>query len=219
MSTGAFERPATIALPDSDEVLEGLHVSAAQHTASDGAAGRSAGALIAPPHPFYGGSMESPVVTELAHACDYAGISSLRFNWRGVGASAGEISGDEGVADVDYAASLDWLEATVAGPLTACGYSFGAATAARIGATRERVTRLVLVAPPPSMLARETLEQFDGELFVAAGDRDAFVPFDALESLCDGVPHLQLECIPGADHFLMSSLPDLGKLARSFLVR
>lgn len=217
MSTRAFERPATIALPGSDEVLEGLHVRVGADPPSD--RGALGGAVIAPPHPLYGGSMESPVVTELAHACEHAGISSLRFNWRGVGASAGEMSGDESVADADYAASLDWLEATVNGPLTACGYSFGAATAARVGAVRERVKRLVLVAPPPSMLARETLEQFDGEVFVVAGDRDSFVPWDALASLCDGVPHLQLQCIPDADHFLMSSLADVGKRARTFLTR
>lgn len=216
MSPRAFERPATIALPGSDEALEGLHVPV-ERAPGDAPAG--AGAVIAPPHPLYGGSMESPVVTELAHACADAGISSLRFNWRGVGASAGETSGDERVADADYGASLDWLEATVTGPLTACGYSFGAATAVRVGAHRERVKRLVLVAPPPSMLARETLERFDGELFVAAGDRDTFVPWSELEELCAGLPRLQLACIADADHFLMSSLADVGKLARTFLSR
>jgi alpha/beta superfamily hydrolase len=177
------------------------------------------GAVIAPPHPLYGGSMDSPVVTEIAHACEYAGIESLRFNWRGVGASAGTVTGDEGVADEDYAASLDWIEASVPGPVTACGYSFGAATAARAAAARPRVARLVLVAPPPSMLARETLAGAACEIFVVAGDADPFVPFDALAALCDGIPRLQLECIAGADHFFMAHLAEVGRLARKFLSR
>ena len=61
--------------------LEGLY------TPADAPVG---GAVIAPPHPLYGGSMDSPVVTELAQACARADFASLRFNWRGAGASAGE---------------------------------------------------------------------------------------------------------------------------------
>ena len=58
MSPRSFERPATISLPGTSMVLEGLHVPVSE-------AGR--GAVIAPPHPLYGGSMDSPVVTEIAH--------------------------------------------------------------------------------------------------------------------------------------------------------
>ncbi len=116
MAPRAFERPATIALPEGSDpnlALEGLHLPL-----PDGPVG---GTVIAPPHPLYGGSMDSPVVTEIAHACEHAELESLRFNWRGVGASAGEVTGDPAVGTADYAAALDWIEESVEGPIVACG--------------------------------------------------------------------------------------------------
>ena len=163
MAPRAFERPATIALPPGvpgdeasgeDLVLEGLHVPSPE--ASDGG-----GAVIAPPHPLYGGSMESPVVTEIAHACERAGLASLRFNWRGVGASAGAVTGDADVGVKDYAASLDWIEDTVEGVITACGYSFGAATAVRSVAGRPRVRHLLLEGGGGVLASFFAAEQID----------------------------------------------------------
>jgi alpha/beta superfamily hydrolase len=211
MARHSLERPATIALPGTVEALEGLHVSIADSEAP--------GAVIAPPHPLYGGSMESPVVTEMALACERAGVASLRFNWRGVGASAGEVTGDERVADVDYTASLDWLEATVSGPVTACGYSFGAAAAVRVAASRVRVRRLLLLAPPPSMLDPRALEAFGGEILVAVGDSDAFASWQALRDTVAPLPRSRFELVEGADHFFMTSLAEVGRITLSFLSR
>jgi alpha/beta superfamily hydrolase len=135
------EKMVAIALGDGGESLEGIYLA--------GASGDDRGAVIAPPHPLYGGSLESPVVAELAFACHRHGIATLRFNWRGVGASAGEASGDAAIADEDYAAALAHLAETVPGALLACGYSFGSAAAVRAAERSPRVRRLVLVAPPP----------------------------------------------------------------------
>jgi alpha/beta superfamily hydrolase len=204
----AFERPATVAVPDEDLVLEGLHVPA-----PDGVGG----AVIAPPHPLYGGSMESPVVTELAHACEHVGLESLRFNWRGVGASQGAVTGDADAAVADYAASLDWVEDTVDGPVVACGYSFGAATAVRAAASRPRVRRLLLVAPPPSMLDDAMLESFKGRVDVIVGDRDEFAPLAELTPMLARLERSSLDVISETDHFFMRSLRDLAQLARARL--
>jgi len=163
--------------------------------------------------------MDSPVVTEVAFACEKVGIASLRFNWRGVGASAGEVTGDAQIADEDYAASLDWLEATVSGPVTACGYSFGAAAAVRAAVSRVRVRRLLLFAPPPAMLDGRALEAFGGEILVAVGDSDAFASWQALRDSVDSLPRSRFELLEGADHFFMTSLAEVGRITLSFLSR
>lgn len=212
MAPRPFERPATIALPESADkslALEGLHVPIR--------AGSRGGAVIAPPHPLYGGSMDSPVVTELAQACEFAELESLRFNWRGVGASAGQATGDSDAGQADYAAALDWIEESVEGSIVACGYSFGAVTAVRAAASRPRVHRLLLVAPPPVMLDPKLLEDFPGPIDVMVGDQDEFVPLDDLQTLLTELPRARLEILPECDHFFMTGRLDVGKIARSFL--
>lgn len=213
MSPRSFERPATIALdgPDGERglALEGLHVPA--EGTPDG------GAVVAPPHPAYGGSMDSPVVTELAHACARTRLESLRFNWRGVGASGGEVTGDFDVAQADYRAALAFIEDSVQGPVVACGYSFGAATAVRASLGRATVRRMVLVAPPPAMLDDRALASFPGAIFVATGARDAIAPPDELEKRCAALERAEFVVIPDTDHFFMTGLGQLGRAATEWL--
>ena len=165
MSPRPFERPATISLPDSDAwpagaSLEGLWLPAR------GEEGVRGGAVMAPPHPLMDGSMDSPVATEVALAVSDCGWGSLRFNWRGVGASAEAPSGETDHADEDYRAALRFLEAageeeTGDGPLLAAGYSWGSLAAARLVAESARTRRAILIAPPPAMLDAESLSAWD----------------------------------------------------------
>lgn len=210
----AFEQPATIALPDdalgAGAALEGLLIP------SDSLP-ECAGGLVAAPHPLMGGSMDSPVVTELAFALDAAKIASLRFNWRGVGGSAGAASGEVGDADVDFAASLSFLRDTVNGPVLAMGYSFGAATALRAIRTAPTLRRLVLVAPPPSMIDEALLDEFERPMLMIAGDSDRFVDLDTLKGWAASRPHIELEVLEGADHFFMTQLRDVRRLVDAWL--
>lgn len=214
MTPRTFERPAVIALLGEEGelglALEGLYVPSGDED--------SWGSVIAPPHPLYGGSMDSPVVTEIAHASVKAQIASLRFNWRGVGGSAGEMTGEPEAAIADYAASLAFLEETVPGPLLACGYSFGAATAVAAAHGRSRVQQLLLVAPPPAMLDAEILQAFAGRVFIAVGDSDEFAPAAELEAIAARCENAHFAVIPDTDHFFMTGLPDLGKLAADWLL-
>ena len=203
------ERAVPIPVPGGDGVLEGLYVSARGP--------EPGGAVVAAPHPLHGGSMDSPVVNDLAHACDRAGIASLRFNWRGVGASAGRPSGDVRAADADYRASLEQLGQTVRGPLVASGYSFGAAAAVRCAVDEPRVTRRVLVAPPPALLDRTALTRFPGRTLILTGEHDALAPAAELEALIAGHERIELAVIPGADHFFAAGLAGIVTRSHRFL--
>jgi len=205
--TNPIDQMIAIAMPDAEWVLEGTFGGVA-----DGEAG---GAVVAAPHPIYGGSMDSPVVAELGFACQRAGYATVRFNWRGIGASGGAPSGDPGRADADYAAALAYLEETVSGPLIAAGYAFGAAAAVRVANANPRVRRLLLVAPPPALLDADALARFPGSALIVVGSRDSFAPSAELAELL-GVRQ-SLEVIPNADHFFASGLADIGRLARAWL--
>jgi alpha/beta superfamily hydrolase len=175
------------------------------------------GAVIAAPHPLYGGSMQSPVVNEIAYACQKAGIASLRFDWRGIGGSSGEPSGEARDADADYAAALEHLAETVPGDLLACGYSFGAAAALRAARHQPRVTRLVLVAPPPALLDAAALAKFVGRALIVSGEADAIAPAPELAALAARARRARFAAIPDGDHFFGSGLAELARELAAWL--
>lgn len=191
------------------EALEGLFVPPEE--------GCDTGAVIAPPHPLYGGSMDAPVVCELAWACTRAGLASLRFNWRGVGGSTGAPSGDLALACADIQASLLQLGRTVPGRLVAAGYSFGAAATLNAAAEQPRVDRLVLVAPPPAMLDAERLRGEQRDVLLLAGEHDTLAPPAALEALVAELPRARFVVIPEADHFFAAGLVQLGNEVTNWL--
>jgi hypothetical protein len=204
------ERMVTIARRDvREEALEGVYLAGARDVAR--------AALLAPPHPLYGGSLESPVLTELAFACTRAGLSSLRFNWRGVGASAGTPSGDAADADVDYGSALDHLAETVGGPLVAGGYSFGSAAAVRAARAEPRIDRLLLVAPPPALVEPAAIAGSSRRTLVLAGEYDTIAPARELAAAFAHAPQVELRVISHADHFFGEGLAELGRLASAWL--
>ena len=205
----ALDKMIAIAVPGAAWALEGIFTGVA--------GAEPGGAVVAAPHPLYGGSMDSPVVAELAWACQSAGYATVRFNWRGVGASGSEVSGDPALADADYAAALAYLEETASGPILAAGYSFGAAAAVRVASRSPRVRRLVLVSPPPALLDSDALAGFRGSALVVVGSGDSFAPTAELAQLLGESDRRRLEVIPGADHFFASGLADVSRLARAWL--
>jgi alpha/beta superfamily hydrolase len=200
-------RELPIAIPVESEgiVLEGVWQSAT-----------GAGAVVAPPHPEYGGTLDHPVVNEVAYALYEEGYASVRFNWRGVGGSQGRISGELAVAEADYRAALEHVWRTVERPLLAAGYSFGAIAALRAGLRDPRVERLLLVAPPARMLEGVKLEPAGKPIRVIAGARDELASPAALSELLADLPQARLEVIPEADHFFaVSGLAELHACARA----
>jgi len=207
-----MERPATIPfLGEPGEqglALEGLYLPGGE---------AEPGALIAPPHPLYGGSIANPVVTELALRCQKFEMTSLRFNWRGVGASAGETSGEPEASLEDYAAALAFFEDCVDAPIVACGYSWGAVAAHQAVEGRAAVRKLALVAPPAAMLEPARLEAFAGELLIVVGAADTLADPAALEALAGQLPRASFVALDAADHFFGSGTHELGAAFEAWL--
>lgn len=185
-------------------------------------------AVVAPPHPLYGGRLDHPVVEALASALTDSGYAALRFNWRGIGASSGRPSGDLADGIEDYRTALAEARRIAAGATgrrdaraLAAGYSFGAITAAEVALDDAAgIERLVLVAPPVAMLDSVDLRSCEAPVHVVVGGSDSFAPVNALGKLLEPCREARLDVIPDADHFF--SLPfwmdRLGELVRAALL-
>jgi alpha/beta superfamily hydrolase len=203
------DRSVAIPLEGGEQALEGIFVAGLDDDA--------VGVVIAAPHPLYGGSMDSPAVNEIAYAARKAGLASLRFNWRGVGASAGAISGEADDADADYRAALQHLLETVPGAAVAAGYSFGAAAAARIAPGEPRIRRLILLSPPPALLDIDALAAFAGDVLLMVGAEDAIAPPAEIERIASELPRATFAVIPDADHFFATGLADIARITAAWL--
>jgi hypothetical protein len=203
------DRSVAIPLEVGELALEGIFVAGLDDDA--------VGVVIAAPHPLYGGSMDSPAVNEIAYAARKAGLASLRFNWRGVGASAGAISGEADDADADYRAALQHLLETVPGAAVAAGYSFGAAAAVRIAPGEPRIRRLILLSPPPALLDIDALAAFAGDVLLMVGAEDAIAPPAEIERVASELPRATFAAIPYADHFFAAGLADIARITAAWL--
>jgi len=151
--------------------------------------------VLCHPHPLYGGSMDDLVLEAMARAATKCGISVLRFNFRGVGHSEGVHGGGKGEVD-DVLAAVNWLFDQGYRSVDLAGYSFGAVMALR-AAAKKVVNRLLLVAPPVSMLQGVPLPALP--ICVVIGDEDQFVDASGAAKYFD--EGAQLHVVPHADHF------------------
>jgi alpha/beta superfamily hydrolase len=171
----------------------------------------TAGVVICHPHPQYGGSMENDLVVTLATALHNAGLATLRFDFRGVGASGGRYDDGRGEVD-DVRAAAELLRVRLDVPrVSLVGYSFGSVMALRAGtAEPDRTTAIVAVAPPVRMIGLEFLAGRSVTLAFVTGDRDQFCPLATLEAARERfAPASTLALVPGADHFFGGYLETL----------
>ncbi|WP_341916850.1 CocE/NonD family hydrolase [Polaromonas sp. YR568] len=182
-------------------------------TALDAPAGASRGvAVIAHPHPLFGGTLDNKVVQTLARAFTQAGWTAVRFNFRGVGASEGVY--DEGRGEIDdMLAVVQQLAPT--GALALAGFSFGAFVTSHVFERLEAlrpIDKLVLVGTAASRFAVATIPQAaHAHTLVIHGEQDDTVPLQAV--LDWARPQvLPVTVIPGGGHFFHGQLPLLKNL-------
>lgn len=170
-------------------------------------------AVVAHPHPLFGGSMTNKVVQTLARAFVQEGWRTVRFNFRGVGKSTGEHDAGRGELD-DLLAVIRSQAAT--GPLCLAGFSFGAFVTSHAVAhlhPQRDITKVVLVGTATSRFQVAPIAPELHELtLVIHGEADDTVP---LPTVLDWArpQHLPVTVIPGVAHFFHGQLPLLRALA------
>jgi uncharacterized protein len=169
-------------------------------------------AVCCHPHPLYGGTMQNKVVHTLARACHDQRVVTVRFNFRGVGASEGTHEDGEGESG-DAAVVADFAcAATGASRLWSLGFSFGAFVAYRL-ATARAAAALVTVAPPVQRFDFARLPAPRCPWFVAQGDADDLVDHERVIAWTRALePAPEVRILPGAEHFLHGRLTELRNL-------
>ncbi|MGA2839215.1 MAG: alpha/beta fold hydrolase [Steroidobacteraceae bacterium] len=166
-------------------------------------------ALVCHPHPLYGGTMDNKVVTTVARALREAGMPTLRFNFRGVGNSAGVF--DAGIGETaDAAAAASWCAARWPGrqPVIA-GFSFGAYVALRL-AQQVRAAHLITIAPPVTGFDFSSMAVPSCAWLVVQGDADEVVDPQSVITWVNRLePRPQLVVMPGVGHFFHGRLHEL----------
>ena len=170
--------------------------------------------VVCHPHPLHGGTMDNKVVQTVARAGLQRGLRTVRFNFRGIGESAG--AWDEGRGEVDDAMAVIAAFRNAALPLWLAGFSFGgyvASQAAARLAAEAPAAGLVLVGPatrnfPVAQVPEDTL--------VIHGEADDVVPLQA--TLDWARPQaLPVVVVPGVGHFFHGQLPLLKSLVARHL--
>jgi uncharacterized protein len=180
-------------------------------------------AVVCHPHPLFGGTMHNKVVYQVARTLDRVGVPSLRFNFRGVGLSAGKHDRGHGER-ADVRAALDFVAAEFPDvPLLVAGFSFGCWVGLRVGSEDSRVTELVGVGPPVNDSDFSYLAKTEKPRLFILGEKDQYGSPEQLEKLIATFPKpVQRETkaviVPGADHFFVGQLNEVDAALSTWLL-
>lgn len=171
-------------------------------------AGHSSFGVVCHPHPLHGGTLDNKVVHTLARALHDLGVPTLRFNFRGVGASEGAFADGTGETS-DALAAVTWgrMHWPAAEPWL-LGFSFGAAVAIR-AAVEAGARRLVTVAPAIDRVATGRALPVCPWLLIQGDADDVIDPGAVLDWAYSLTPAPDVLVLKGAGHFFHGRLPEL----------
>ncbi len=172
--------------------------------------------LILHPHPAQGGTMNNRVTYAMFQAFVNMGFSALRFNYRGVGNSQGDIDGTGAGELADAIIALDWLQ-NLDSESNVCwiaGYSFGAWIAAQLLMRRPEIKGFVFVSPPTDTYSFDFLTPCPSSGLIVQGGQDTIISESSVSMLAEQLSthrylRVEYQVIPTADHVYSQHLREM----------
>ncbi len=163
-------------------------------------------AVVCHPHPLRGGTMNNKVVHTVARSFVEMGVPVARFNFRGVGESAGCYDEGRGESE-DLLTVVNWLRRQYPqAPLWLAGFSFGAYVAKRTH-LRAEAERLLLIAPPVTMYDFAEMPPLTVSSMVIQGSDDEVIDPQAVTAwVAEKAPNATYHWVEGAGHFFHGKL-------------
>ncbi len=180
--------------------------------------GVRAAVVVGHPHPQLGGTMHTKAVYQTAKALARIGCAALRFNFRGVGLSAGTYDQGMGEQD-DFLAALDFMTARYPDtPMWAAGMSFGSWVGLTVGARDPRVSALIGIAMPLARYDFSAIQDSPKPKFFVHGDRDDITSLRAVRAFyAKSAEPKELAVIDDADHVFDGRVGEVGDALEELL--
>ena len=176
-------------------------------------------ALVCHPHPLGGGTMHNKVVFRAAAGLVDAGLITLRFNFRGVGASSGTHDGN--LEKQDVRDCLDYLAENYPNqPITLAGFSFGTRMGSEVALEDARVVRLISIGTPVDKYDDfDYLQNLRKPILFIHGDSDEFGALENVKKLVAKVPDAELVYFENCGHFFDNHLNELRETVKNWVVK
>jgi hypothetical protein len=183
------------------ELLVDDDVTLEAELSAPGVSDPRAAVVLCHPHPQYGGTMRSIVISELFRTLPTRGVVCLRFNFRGVEGSTGAHDGGRGER-ADAVAAIDALAAAVTPtPIILAGWSFGGDVA--LSVHDDRLAAWLAVAPPLHFADVEAVAADPRPKHLVLAEHDEVRPPGDIASAVDTWHATTIEVVTGASHFFV----------------
>ena len=175
-------------------------------------------AIFGHPHPLHGGTMHTKALYQAAKAMPRIGVAALRFNFRGVGRSAGTFDAGPG-EKADFRAAIDFAQERFPDiPVWAGGMSFGSWVAMTLGAEDARVSLLLGIAPPVDRYDFEALKTCTLPKFIIHGESDELISIKEIRKFYSQLPEpKELVTIEDANHLFEGKTSMVGEAVEDLL--
>lgn len=175
-------------------------------------------AVFGHPHPLHGGTMHTKALYQAAKAMPRIGVAALRFNFRGVGRSAGTFDAGPG-EQADFRAAIDVAQERFPDvPIWAGGMSFGSWIAMTVGAADPRVSLLLGIAPPVDRYDFEALKTCTLPKFIIHGEADELISIKEIRKFYASIPEpKELVTLEDANHLFEGKTSLVGEAVEDLL--